>query len=200
MKRVVTVIMAMMICLAMTACGGVDTQPLVDKFNETSTAFDELGTEVNANLDTYPQEFIDVMNVMADALLQVKDLLESDTAIEQEDYDALMQSLADVDAWIVDARETYVEAAPGEEQLSKEMVVESFNYVSTLFDETAAVVNENPDAYPQEFIDGMVSIAEGLTAYKEVLESGQELTEAELLEIMESLIAVEEALVGTETE
>lgn len=201
MKKLITLIMAMMICLTLVACGGVDKQPVIDAFNTTSTAFDELANEVNANPDAYPQEFIDVMNQMADSLLQCKELLESDQELTQEQVDELIKNLNDIDAWVADARETFVEAAPveaeeGEVTLDKESVTDAFNYVSTIFDETATAVNADPDAYPQEFIDGMVSISESLSAYKEILESDQELTEAELLEIMENLVAVEEALVG----
>ena len=197
MKKLTSLLLALMMCLSLAACGGdsgADAQPAIDAFNAAADAFDAVANAVNENVEAYPQELIDTLNDMADAMLQAKELLESDTELTEEKVTELTGNLADIEAWAEDVYANLdnmtIEATTVD--TSREAVIEAFNYVSTRFDAVSTAVNENIEAYEQEFIDGMVSIAEGLISYKEILDSGAELTEEEGLEILENLTLIDE--------
>ena len=80
----------------------------------------------------------------------------------------------------------------------KQDVIDYFNYVSPRFDAISTAVNENPEAFEQEFIDGMISIAEGMIAYRDTLSSDVELTEEETLDMLEQLQLVDEWVTALE--
>ena len=91
MKKLVALLLAVMMCFALVACGGgVDRQPAIDAFNEASTAFDEVAAEINANPDAYAQDVFDTMNEMADVMTQHKALLEGEEEISQEKLDEMI--------------------------------------------------------------------------------------------------------------
>jgi len=218
MKKLFALFLAMMMVFSLVACGGsdssadtsddtgveesvgADTQPAIDAFNAAADAFDAVANAVNEDIDAYSQELIDTLNEMSDAMLEAKELLESDTEIPAETVEELVSNLTDIEAWAIDVYENLdtmtIEATTVD--TSREAVVESFNYVSTRFDAISQEVNANIEAYDEEFVDGMVSIAEGLIAYKELLESGVELTEEESLAILEDLLLIDEWIVSVE--
>ena len=218
MKKLFALFLAMMMVFSLVACGGsdsgadtsddagveepsgADTQPAIDAFNAAADAFDAVANAVNEDIDAYSQELIDTLNEMSDAMLEAKELLESDTEIPAETVEELVSNLTDIEAWAIDVYENLdtmtIEATTVD--TSREAVVESFNYVSTRFDAISQEVNANIEAYDEEFVDGMVSVAEGLIAYKELLESGVELTEEESLAILEDLLLIDEWIVSVE--
>ncbi len=100
MKRLVALLLAVIMCFALVACGGPDRQPAIDAFNEASAAFDALANEVNANPDAYAQEVFDTLNEMADVMLQHKELLEGEEEISQEKLDEMMAWYEDVLVWV----------------------------------------------------------------------------------------------------
>lgn len=196
MKKLVSLFLALVMCLALVACGGgTDTkQPVIDAFNTAADAFDTVGNAINEDPEAYPQELIDVMNDMADALLEVKDILEGDTELTEEDAANLIGNLQDIQAWSEevygDLENMTIEATTVD--TSKEAVIESFNYVSTRFDAVSAEINANIEAYDEEFIDGVIEMAEGLIDFKTVLESNEDLSEEDALLILEGLVMVDE--------
>lgn len=194
MKKLTALLLALVMCLGLTACGGTDTQPAIDAFNTAADAFDMTANAINEDVEAYPQELIDTMNEMADAMLEAKALLESDTELTEEKVQELVSDLADVEAWAVDVYENLenmtVEATTVD--TSKEAVIESFNYVVERFDAISIEVNKNIDAYEEEFIEGMTEIAEGILSYKEILESEAELSEEDAMSILEGLLLVDE--------
>lgn len=189
MKKLTALLLAMVMCLGLVACGENPNQPVIDAFNAASTAYDAVANTINENIEAYPQELIDVMNEMADSMLEVKELLESDVEIPAENAAELIANLADVEAW---ANDVYASLDDMTVDTSREAIVDAFNYVSERFDAISIAVNENIEAYDDEFIAGMVSIAEGMIAYKEALDSGVELTEEDSLAMLEELAAVNE--------
>lgn len=214
MKKLTALLLALVMCLALVACGGedtsaeapadtqpavettagADTQPAIDAFNTAADAFDTVANAINEDPDAYPQELIDVLNDMADALLEVKGILEDGTEMTEAQVEELIGNLNDIEEWATDVyadlENMTIEATTVD--TSREALIESFNYVSSRFDAVSAEINADIEAYDEEFIDGMISIAEGLIAYKEVLESGVELTEEESLELLENLLLVDE--------
>ena len=104
MKKVTSLLLALIMCLSLVACGGPDKQPAIDAFNKASDAYDEVATIINENPDAYDQEVIDTLNEMADVLIQHKELLESDDEIEQEKLDEMIAWYGDVEAWVADVK------------------------------------------------------------------------------------------------
>ena len=101
MKKLVAFLLALVMCAALVACGGgVDKQPAIDAFNEASTAFDAVGSQINADPDAYDDEVFEVMNEMADVLIMHKELLESDEEISQEQMDEMIAWYGEVLDWV----------------------------------------------------------------------------------------------------
>ncbi len=100
MKKLVALLLAVIMCFALVACGGPDRQPAIDAFNEASTAFDALANEVNTNPDAYSQEVFDTLNEMADVMIQHKELLEGDEEISQEKLDEMIAWYGEVNDWV----------------------------------------------------------------------------------------------------
>lgn len=104
MKKIVALILTLMLCFALVACGGVDKGPAIDAFNEVSTGFDEVANYINADPEAYDQEVIDTLNEMADVLAQHKELLESDEEIEQEKLDEMIAWYDEALVWVNDVK------------------------------------------------------------------------------------------------
>ena len=202
MKKLMSLLLVLVMCLSLAACGGEDNkQPAIDAFNAAADAFDTLANAVNEDPDAYPQDMFDVLTGMSEALTQGKELLEDDSIeMTDEQIEEFVGNLADIETWCKDVyndlENMTIEATTVD--TSKEAVIETFNYVSTRFDAVSAEINANIEAYDEEFVDGMISIAEGLIGYREVLESGVELTEEEALGILEDLALVDDWITSFE--
>ena len=103
MKKIVGILMVMLLSVTLVACGGVDKQPAIDAFNNATSVYDALVNEINADISAYPQELIDVMMEMSEALLENKSILEGDQELTQEQIDAMIAAFGDVEKW---AKET----------------------------------------------------------------------------------------------
>ncbi len=211
MKKLVSLVLATVMCLSMVACGGVDKQPAIDAFNNANGAFTELANAMNENLDLYSEEFVDVMMQMSASLAECKALLESDQELTEEDVAALVSNLNDIEAWVADATGLAEEEAAAEEVVEEEVVaedvvvdmdaaIEVFNGLTTAFDAMATEVNNNADAFSEEFIDEMIAMSEVLAECKAGLESGVELSEEEYVQLIEVFVQIEEWLAAVESE
>lgn len=100
MKKLIALALALVMCLALVACGGTDKQPAIDKFNETSIAFNAVAAEINANIELFDEEVITTMTDMANLLNEYNALLSGDQEIAQEDLDAMIEWFGEVDAWV----------------------------------------------------------------------------------------------------
>ena len=108
MKKIVGILMVMLLSVTLVACGGVDKQPAIDAFNNATSVYDALVNEINADISAYPQELIDVMMEMSEALLENKAILEGDQELTQEQIDSMIAAFGDVENW---AKETSSELA-----------------------------------------------------------------------------------------
>ena len=104
MKKITSLLLALIMCLSLVACGGPDRQPAMDAFNKTSKAFNEIGAVINANPDAYDQESIDTMVEMADLLNQYKEILEGDNDLSEEDLNDMIEWFGTVDEWVADVK------------------------------------------------------------------------------------------------
>ena len=187
---------------------GADRQPAIDIFNQVSEAYDEIVEQINANIDAYPQDTIDFMTQMGTTLTECKALLESDTKLTEEQVNALVSDLTNINNWIKDSKEVLLEkntpvadseqgnAQAGEVAGSadKQPAIDTFNLVGPMFNATAEEINKNIDAYDQDFINTFNELADYMAQYQEILTSDAELTEEDVNSIIEDLTTIEQWL------
>lgn len=200
MKKLSALLMALVMCVSLVACGGADPQPAIDSFNSASDAYDTLIDKINANIEAYPQDLLDAISEMGSTLTEYKDMLESDQEYTEEEVTGMVEVFTEVENWAKDMDAQLEELAVEAVVADKQLAIELFNGVSTMFDAAGTVVNANPDAFSKEFTDTMVEMAGIMSEYKTLLESDQELTEEEFNIMVEDLIAIEEWLVEAESQ
>ncbi|MBO5336466.1 MAG: hypothetical protein J6A94_04955 [Lachnospiraceae bacterium] len=200
MKKLSALLMALVMCVSLVACGGADPQPAIDSFNSASDAYDTLIDKINANIEAYPQDLLDAISEMGSTLTEYKDMLESDREYTEEEVTGMVEVFTEVENWAKDMDAQLEELAVEAVVVDKQLAIELFNGVSTMFDAAGTVVNANPDAFSKEFTDTMVEMAGIMSEYKTLLESDQELTEEEFNIMVEDLIAIEEWLVEAESQ
>lgn len=66
----------------------------------------------------------------------------------------------------------------------KQPAIDAFNEASTAFNAVAVVMNENPDAFPDEAFDVMIQMSDILSQHKALLEGDQEISEEKLNEMI----------------
>jgi len=100
MKKLITIVLAAVMCLALVACGGPDRQPAIDAFNKAKDAFNEVATVINADIESYDEEVIDTMIEMSEVLEQHKALLEGEDELTQEKLDEMIAWYGEVEEWV----------------------------------------------------------------------------------------------------
>lgn len=99
MKKVIALVLAVFMCLTLAACGGPDKQPAIDAFNSAKDSFNEVATIMNADIEAYDDELVNVMVEMSGVLEQHKALLEGDEELTQEKLDEMIAWYAEVEEW-----------------------------------------------------------------------------------------------------
>lgn len=203
MKKLSTLLIALVMCVSLVACGGADPQPAIDSFNSASDAYDTLIDKINANIEAYPQELIDAISEMGSTLTEYKDMLESEREYTEEEVTGMIEVFTEVENWAKDLDAQLEELANA--GIDKQAAIDAFNATSTAFDALANKVNASPEAFSQEEIDLLNQMADTLIQCKELLESDQELTQEQIdalvtdLNNIEAWVAEAEAvLVGGE--
>lgn len=217
MKKFVGILMVMLLSVTLVACGGVDKQPAIDAFNNATSVYDALVNEINADISAYPQELIDVMMEMSEALLENKSVLEGDQELTQEQIDSMIAAFGDVENW---AKETSSELAnlknvaveesepteapkateapePTETPAAteapeivadnKQPAIDAFNKAVTAYDALAEKINTNPDVYPNYVVELMGTMETPLTNCKVILESDTVLTDADVQGLVDAM-------------
>lgn len=105
MKKIIAFVMALVLSLSLVACGGADKQPAIDAFNKTSTAFNEVAAIINADIESWDEESVEVMTEMANVLKQHGELLSSNQEISEESLAEMIAWYAEVDQWVASVKE-----------------------------------------------------------------------------------------------
>lgn len=158
-----------------------DKQSVIDLFNKVSADFNAMASKINANIGDYDQQVIDVMTQMANALNECQSFLSGDGELSDEVVAALTQNLTDIESWVAEADRFFNGGSA-----DKQTAIDTFNATSEMFNAIAVEVNSHIEDFPQELVDGMTQMAEGLSAYQAVLASGTELTQEQIDELMEA--------------
>ena len=82
-----------------------DKQAVIDTFNRVSVVFDELIDIINADIESYDQESIDLVNQMVNSMLEIKEGLESDKQFTEDEVNSLLEQLAGFEEWVASAKE-----------------------------------------------------------------------------------------------
>lgn len=103
MKKLVSLLLALSMCVFLVACGGPDKQPAIDAHNKAVVAVNALGDIINQNPEAYA-DYIDDMNELVDTLNLVADALENRDDLDQEALDEWVEMCEEVEQWAVDAK------------------------------------------------------------------------------------------------
>ena len=99
MKKILALMLVLVIGMSLVACGGPDKGPAINKFNETSTAFNAVCERIEENIDMFDESNIATMEEMTALLNQYDELLGGNTEISQEQLDEIVQWLTQVEEW-----------------------------------------------------------------------------------------------------
>ena len=91
-------------CMSLAACGGPDRQPAIDEFNEAAAAYDAMIELIGEDTDEYPEEALEVIAQMGEALTLHKQTLESDQELTEEKLNEMIEWYNTVDQWVVDIK------------------------------------------------------------------------------------------------
>ena len=105
MKKLVSLLLALVICLSLAACGGPDKQPAIDAHNNAATAINALTELINADPAAYA-DYVDFeeMESLIELLNQCGEYLENGKDLEQEDLDEWVEVCQEVEQWALDVR------------------------------------------------------------------------------------------------
>lgn len=109
MKKIITLLTAMVMCVNLIACGGVDKQPAIDAYNELCDNYNVFVELVNEEIDSVPQEDIDELNELTATMDEYAELLDSDTELTQEEVDEMVEIFNDFNDVIVETLEDWEE-------------------------------------------------------------------------------------------
>ena len=104
MKKLRYLLLALIICATLTACGGPDKQPAIDAHNRAVTAINELAAIINQNPEAYAAEDIATMNAMVETLDQVADALENRNDLDQDALNEWVKVCGEVEQWAIEVK------------------------------------------------------------------------------------------------
>ena len=110
MKKLITLVLALVMCLSLVACiGGVDTQPAIDSYNELTENYNKFVELGNAHIDEIAAEDVAFFNEIAAAIDEYGMKLESDTEFTQEEVDEMVEMFDELNGIIVETLEIWEE-------------------------------------------------------------------------------------------
>jgi len=197
MKKLITLAMALLLCFALVSCGGVDTQPAIDAFNAANTAFTALANDVNAEIDAYEEEFLELLYEMSDVLAQQKELLEGDTDLTEEQVTEMVSALKGIEDW---CNETHSQLDVLKAAAALTSLAETYDETVAAFDALATKVNENLDTIDPEVVPVMNTMHDSLVAAGEAILSDVEVSAEQAAELEAALTEIYDWVIRAENE
>lgn len=105
MKKIVTILAAMVMCLNLVACGGPDKQPALDAYNEFAENYNQFVEIGNENLSELSAEDVEFWNEVAATVNEYGTKLEDGTEFTQEEIDDMVAMFNELNDIIVEALE-----------------------------------------------------------------------------------------------
>ena len=146
MKRLVSLLLAGVMCVSLAACGGgVDKQPAIDAHNAAGAAVNELTAIINADPDSYA-EYVSDMQELVNQLNQCGDYLANGKDIEQDALDEWVTVCKEIEQWAKDAKaEIEAAPAPAPESGGEGPTEEQLNTLKQLYNQIADAYNDAAD-------------------------------------------------------
>lgn len=104
MKKLLSLLSALMICVSLAACGGPNKQPAIDAHNKAGAAVNALIEVINQNPEAVTDEDIAFMDGMVELLNQCGDVLENDKTLDQNALDEWVDVCEEIEQWAIDAK------------------------------------------------------------------------------------------------
>ena len=102
MKKLVSLLLAVVLCLSLTACGGSGKQPAIDAYNGAANAVNALIEIMNEDIDAYV-DYVDTVNQIVADMNEVAEALENDE-LDQDTLDQLVTQCQTIEQLAVEAK------------------------------------------------------------------------------------------------
>lgn len=109
MKKLTALLLALVMGLSLVACGGVDTQPAINAYNELSKNYNEFVALGNENLDAISAEDIEFFNNVAATIEEYGAKLESGAELTQEEVDEMVEMFEELNGVIEESLDAWEE-------------------------------------------------------------------------------------------
>lgn len=103
MKKIITLLVTIVMCINLVACGGIDTQPAIDSYNTLTENYNQFVDLVNVAIDDVDPADIDFMNQLATSLDEYGTKLSDGTEFTQEEVDEMVEMFDELNDVVVDA-------------------------------------------------------------------------------------------------
>lgn len=90
MKKLIALLLALVMCLTVVACGGPDRQPAIDSYNRVCENYNKFADIANEDIEAWADEDIEFFNACATYLEEQGELLGSDAELTQEELDEMV--------------------------------------------------------------------------------------------------------------
>jgi len=107
MKKLTALLLALVMCFSLAACGGPDKQPAIDAYNKLADNYNEFVELVNADLESVADEDIAFFNGCSEVLNEYAEKLESDADFTQEEIDEMIEMFEEFNTIIEEALVEY---------------------------------------------------------------------------------------------
>ena len=91
MKKLIALILVLVMCLTLVACGGPDRQPAIDAYNTMVDTYNTFVEIANADLSEWTDEDIDFFNSISEGISEFGAQLESEEELTQEELDEMVE-------------------------------------------------------------------------------------------------------------
>lgn len=91
MKKLIALLLALVLCLSLVACGGPDKQPAIDAYNKLATNYNAFVEKNNADLSGWETEDIEFFNECAAVITEYGNKLAGDTEFTQAEIDEMIE-------------------------------------------------------------------------------------------------------------
>ena len=91
MKKLIALILVLVMSLSLVACGGPDTQPAIDAYNELAQNYNTFAQAANENLENWDAEDIEYLNSISSFIDEYGTKLTDGTEYTQEELDELVE-------------------------------------------------------------------------------------------------------------
>ena len=107
MKKIITLLVTVIMCINLVACGGVDTQPAIDSYNRMVDNYNEFADRVNEKIDSVSDEDVAFLNQIVESIDEYGEKLSGDTEFTQEEVDEMVKTFDDFNDVLVEALENW---------------------------------------------------------------------------------------------